>query len=131
MSFRQPIFQEARKDFVFLSEQDPAAVNNHLQKIFARLAQYNIKPSDTAVLVPMNRGVVGTHNINYYLQQLLNPVNRRKTIIHAGTTYKINDRVMQIRNNYDKLVFNGDTGTITDIDMQEQTTCSFILAIVK
>lgn len=111
----------SRKDFIFISEQDPAAVNNHLQYIFERLSRYQIKPSDTAVLVPMNRGVVGTYNINYYLQQLLNPGDPEKKIVHAGTTYKINDRVMQIRNNYDKLVFNGDTGTICNIDMQEQT----------
>lgn len=111
----------SKKDFIFLSEQDPAAVNNHLKKIFEWLGKYHIRPSDTAVLVPMNRGVVGTHNINYYLQQLLNPGEPEKKVLHAGTTYKINDRVMQIRNNYDKLVFNGDTGTITDIDMQEQT----------
>lgn len=110
-----------KKDFIFISEQDPTAVNEHLKKIFQWLGKSHIKQSDTAVLVPMNRGVVGTHNINYYLQQLLNPDETDKKIIHAGTTYKIHDRVMQIRNNYDKLVFNGDTGTISDIDMQEQT----------
>jgi exodeoxyribonuclease V alpha subunit len=111
----------SKKDFIYIREDDPAAVNGHLRSLFARLEKNNIRACDTAVLVPMNRGVVGTHNINYYLQELLNPGVPEKPLVYAGTTYKINDRVMQIRNNYDKLVFNGDTGTITSIDTDEQT----------
>jgi len=111
----------SKKDFIYIREDDPAAVNGHLRSIFARLGKNNIRSSDAAVLVPMNRGVVGTYNINYYLQELLNPGVPEKPLVHAGTTYKINDRVMQIRNNYDKLVFNGDTGTISSIDTGEQT----------
>jgi exodeoxyribonuclease V alpha subunit len=110
----------SKKDFVYIREDDPATVNDHLRTIFARLPSYHISPADTAVLVPMNRGVVGTHAINYYLQELLNPGQPEKPLVRAGTTYKVNDRVMQIRNNYDKLVFNGDTGTITSIDTDEQ-----------
>lgn len=111
----------SKKDFIYIREDDPAAVNGHLRSLFARLGKNNIRACDTAVLVPMNRGVVGTYNINYYLQELLNPGVPEKPLVHAGTTYKVNDRVMQIRNNYDKLVFNGDTGTIASIDTDEQT----------
>ena len=110
----------SKKDFVFIREDDPATINDHLRTIFARLPSYHISTADTAVLVPMNRGVVGTHAINYYLQELLNPGQPEKPLVRSGTTYKVNDRVMQIRNNYDKLVFNGDTGTITKIDTDEQ-----------
>lgn len=111
----------SKKDFVFIREEDPTTINDHLRTIFARLPSYHINSADTAVLVPMNRGIVGTYAINYYLQELLNPGQPEKPLVHAGTTYKIGDRVMQIRNNYDKLVFNGDTGTISSIDTDEQT----------
>ena len=111
----------SKKDFVFIREEDPATINDHLRTIFARFPSYHINLADVAVLVPMNRGVVGTHAINYYLQELLNPGQPEKPLVRAGTTYKIGDRVMQIRNNYDKLVFNGDTGTIASIDTDDQT----------
>jgi exodeoxyribonuclease V alpha subunit len=111
----------SKKDFVFIREEDPATINDHLRTIFSRLASYHISQADTAVLVPMHRGPVGTQAINYYLQEMLNPGVPEKPLTRAGTTYKVNDRVMQIRNNYDKLVFNGDTGTIKAIDTDEQT----------
>ena len=111
----------SKQDFIYIREDDPATINDHLRTIFTRLPRYHISPADTAVLVPMNRGVVGTHAINYYLQEMLNPGQPEKPLVRAGTTYKVHDRVMQIRNNYDKLVFNGDTGTITSIDTDEQT----------
>lgn len=112
--------ENSRKDFIFVREDDPSTINNHLKSIFARLASYKIALDEIAVLVPMNRGVVGTQAINYYLQQLLNPQESAKKVMYNGTTYKIGDRVMQIRNNYDKNVFNGDTGSIGDIDMDEK-----------
>jgi exodeoxyribonuclease V alpha subunit len=111
----------SKRDFIYIREDDPSAVNNHLHSIFDHLKKSNIKTSDVAVLVPMNRGIVGTHAINTYLQELLNPGIPDTPLVHAGTTYKVHDRVMQIRNNYDKLVFNGDTGTIKAIDTHEQT----------
>ncbi len=109
-----------KKDFIFIKEQDPAMVPTHLERIFAKLQKSNISHADTAVLVPMNRGVVGTQALNYHMQQLLNPQESEEKITYAGTTYKPHDRVMQIRNNYDKLVFNGDTGVIERIDRAEQ-----------
>ena len=109
-----------KKDFVFILNMILQLLMDHLKNIFARFQSYILKLHDTAVLVPMNRGVVGTHTINHYLQELLNPGTPEKSITYGGTTYKIGDRVMQIRNNYDKPVFNGDTGTITALDMEEQ-----------
>ena len=69
----------------------------------------------------MHRGIVGTQNLNHELQSMLNPTQTDKKISYAGITFKINDRVMQLRNNYDKVVFNGDTGVIEDIDPQDRT----------
>lgn len=116
-------FQEgARRDFIFIKEEEQENVKHHLEHIFTNgLKKFGISADNTMVLVPMNRGTVGTQRINHDLQQLLNPGNTDQTISYAGTQYKIGDRVMQLRNNYDKLVFNGDVGTVEDIDMEERT----------
>jgi len=114
--------QDARRDFIFIKEESPAHVAAHLQTIYTKaLPEYGIRPADAMVLVPMHRGIVGTQNLNHHLQQLLNPTQTERQILHAGTTFKIGDQVMQMRNNYDKLIFNGDMGTIKEIDMQERT----------
>jgi len=112
----------ARRDFIFIKEESAEHVVAHLQTIYTKaLPEYGIRPADTMVLVPMHRGIVGTQNLNHHLQQLLNPNQTEKQILHAGTTFKIGDQVMQMRNNYDKLIFNGDMGTIREIDIQERT----------
>jgi len=67
----------------------------------------------------MHRGSVGTQKLNHDLQNILNPGEKQKQLSYMGCAYKIGDRVMQLRNNYDKHVFNGDMGTITDIDQEE------------
>lgn len=112
---------EAKKDFIFIREENPELVNTHLQKIFTQgLPRYGINRNDATVLVPMNRGSVGTQSLNHTLQAFLNPQTDGKTASYAGTTFKVGDRVMQIRNNYDKHVFNGDIGGITAIDTEER-----------
>jgi len=69
-------------------------------------------------LTPMHRGVVGASNLNTELQKCLNPSADEFT--RGGKVLKVGDKVMQIRNNYDKEVFNGDIGRITRIDREEQ-----------
>lgn len=109
-----------KKDFYFIKENDPLKVINHLKSIFfAHLKRAKISFKETVVLVPMNRGTVGTQKLNHELQQLLNP-EQKPSINYMGFTYKVGDRVMQIKNNYDKSVFNGDMGTIEKIDHQEK-----------
>lgn len=106
---------DAKRDFKFIKEEVPENIESHLKKIlFADLASQYIKPQDAIVLVPMNRGIVGTHNLNHILQGLLNP-EQKDQVMYAGTAFKVDDKVMQIRNNYDKIVFNGDIGTIESI----------------
>ncbi len=112
----------SRRDFIFIKEDNPEMVPDHLQRIYMQeLSRFSIMPSESIVLVPMNRGSVGTQKLNYDLQQLLNPQETEKKISHSGTLFKIGDRVMQIRNNYDKNVFNGDMGIIEDVNASERT----------
>ena len=82
-------------------------------------ARFGFDPvEDIQVLTPMNRGVVGTHRLNQELQQALNP--RGHAFERGGAVYRLNDKVMQLRNNYDKDVFNGDLGRIRKIDTENQ-----------
>lgn len=74
---------------------------------------------DIQVLSPMKRGVIGADNLNVILQQRLNP--SPTPLCRMGRTFHVGDKVMQIRNNYKKLVFNGDIGRVTAIDLSEQT----------
>ncbi len=71
------------------------------------------------VLTPMQRGVVGAANLNMVLQEALNP--HGEGLRRSGFVYRPNDKVMQIKNNYDKEVFNGDIGIIESVDMQDRT----------
>jgi len=112
---------DARKDFIFIHEEEPESVKNHLETIYQKgLWKFGLRPSEAVVLTPMNRGGVGTQMLNHHLQLLLNPATTEKQLSVAGTTFKDGDRVMQIRNNYDKNVFNGDVGYIEEIDVQER-----------
>jgi len=82
------------------------------------------------VLAPMHRGTAGTQKINFDLQKLLNPQNLNlqnndKIVSHSGYSYKTNDRVMQLKNNYDKNVFNGDIGTINEITSDQTIICNY------
>lgn len=80
---------------------------------------YRMKPSEIQVLTPMQRGSTGAANLNQLLQEAVNP--SQEFLRRGGVVYKLNDKVMQIRNNYEKEVFNGDIGVITSVDMEERT----------
>ena len=113
---------DAKKDFIFIKENDPTMVQKHLDQLFLKyIPRCSIETQDAMVLVPMNRGIVGTQQINIHLQNLLNGSNAQgKTISHGLYRYTIGDRVMQIRNNYDKIVFNGDIGIVDDINISDK-----------
>lgn len=113
---------DAKPDFIFIKEEDPARVPEHLMRIFnGGIQRRGIKQENALVLVPMNRGAIGTQLLNQTLQQIINPGTGMDMLVHGGTTFKVGDRVMQLRNNYDKLVFNGDIGPIVAIDVQDKT----------
>ncbi len=77
--------------------------------------------TDVQVLCPMTRGLVGTRNLNQVLQQLLNPPSPEKLeITRAGMILRVGDRVIQLKNDYNREVFNGDLGRVTAIDPTEK-----------
>jgi exodeoxyribonuclease V alpha subunit len=111
----------ARRDFVFIKEDKPENLIEHLTHIFKKvLPACSLIPEQATILAPMHRGVAGTQQLNYLLQQLLNPHATDIKVTHTGTTFKSGDKVMQIKNNYDKAVFNGDVGFIHTINLDDQ-----------
>lgn len=108
-------------DFFFLNVEKPEDVlRNILALVSQRLpAKYGMDPfRDIQVLAPMRRGIIGIDNLNVVLQEQLNP--RGTPLSWAGRRFLPGDKVMQIRNNYTKEVYNGDIGRITAIDTTEQ-----------
>jgi exodeoxyribonuclease V alpha subunit len=79
-----------------------------------------VQPGDIQVLSPMRRTVLGVENLNRQLQQRINPPAPHKPEVKAaGTSFRLGDKVMQIRNNYQKEVFNGDIGILTHINQED------------
>ena len=77
--------------------------------------------TDIQVLCPMSRGLVGTRNLNNVLQQLINPPHPEKVeVSRGGNIFRVGDRIIQLTNDYQREVFNGDVGFITAIDSEEQ-----------
>jgi exodeoxyribonuclease V alpha subunit len=106
------------KDFYFIQQEDPdKALELIKQLVTVRIPQrFNLDPvNDIQVLTPMHRGSVGTARLNAELRAALNYSGRAK-VQRLGRTFQEGDKVMQIRNNYDKDVYNGDIGIILNID---------------
>ncbi|HWP59985.1 MAG TPA: ATP-dependent RecD-like DNA helicase [Candidatus Acidoferrales bacterium] len=111
--------QNTRGDFLFVESESQeeilALVKSFVrERIPARLQ--TSAAEGVQVITPIHRGLLGTIHINQELQQLLNP--RGDSVQHGATTFRAGDRVMQLRNNYDRGVFNGDLGKIAGIDRQ-------------
>ncbi len=107
---------DPQTDFYFIEQEDPEKVLEIILELSKnRIPQrFGFDPVDEIqVLSPMHRGVVGAGNLNHQLQAVLNP--GEGGITRGDRTYRVNDKVIQIRNNYDKDVFNGDIGRITAI----------------
>ena len=111
---------ERERDFYFIEEEDPQlAAQKIINLCTVRLpAKYKIDPvDDIQVLSPMYKGEVGADNLNYCLREALNL--KGKEIKYGNHSFRVNDKVMQIKNNYDKEVFNGDIGRIENIEEEE------------
>ena len=108
-------------DFFFIEREDQEeAVKEIAALVCDRLPKhYRVSPGDIQVLTPMQRGVTGAANLNQVLQEAVNPGDQG--LKRGGILFKPRDKVMQIRNNYDKEVFNGDIGTVTRVDLEERT----------
>lgn len=108
-------------DFYFVETGDP-------EKIIARTVElmtnripvkFKLDPlADVQVLTPMRRNLLGTENLNSVIQAALNPSG--PSLVRGCTHFRVNDRVMQLRNNYDKEVFNGDIGFIKQVDAEDR-----------
>lgn len=108
-------------DFFFIKNDDAEQVaTNIVELVKNRLPKaYSMPTNKIQVLTPMQRGVVGASNLNIVLQEAINP--SKIGLNRGGYSFRQGDRVMQIRNNYDKNVFNGDLGYIQAVDMEERT----------
>ncbi len=124
-----------QSDFFFMDMEDPRvnphaadpeafpmaeeAANTIVELVRTKLSRYYRTPSsEIQVLTPMQRGVVGAANLNQVLQEALNPEG--PGLVRGGFTYRVRDKVMQTRNNYDKEVFNGDIGVVAFVDTEER-----------
>ena len=109
---------ENESDFYFVQAEDPeTAVARIIELVKTRIPKrFGLDPvRDIQVLCPMNRGGVGARSLNIELQAALNPAGELK-VERFGWTFAPGDKVMQIENDYDKEVYNGDIGTIDDVD---------------
>ncbi|MFH1980759.1 MAG: ATP-dependent RecD-like DNA helicase [Pseudomonadota bacterium] len=118
-SGRMPVTDAAEdlSDFYFIEQEDPAVALELILKLVAdRIpGRFGLDPvDDIQVITPMHKGLVGAAHLNLALQQALNP--RNDGVAKGEGRLCIGDKVMQIRNNYDKDVFNGDMGRISAID---------------
>ncbi|MEI8063566.1 MAG: ATP-dependent RecD-like DNA helicase [Verrucomicrobiota bacterium] len=107
----------AESDFFFIHEEDPDKVLATIKTLCSDRVPRKFG-LEAQVLTPMHKGVCGSENLNRELQITLNPTG--PSLQRYGRTYRVGDRVMQIRNNYDKDVFNGDLGRIKQLDLVEQ-----------
>jgi exodeoxyribonuclease V alpha subunit len=118
---------DPQNDFYFIEQEDPEKVLNLILELcktrIPRRFNYD-SVDEIQVLTPMHKGTVGAGNLNRRLQEILNP--GEDGIVRGERTYRVNDKVMQIRNNYDKEVFNGDIGRIAMIQWEDRDiTISF------
>ncbi len=114
---------EATSDFFFMAEEDPIRAQKLILDLVQRRlpARYHFNPmTDIQVLAPMYKGPVGVMSLNEELQAHLNP-SAIAQVEWGGNTLRVGDKVMQIRNNYDKGVFNGDVGWIRVINRENAT----------
>jgi exodeoxyribonuclease V alpha subunit len=113
-----------RSDSYFVHAEDPdralALLQNIVQKSLPSSFGYD-SINDIQVLTPMNRGKLGATNLNQVLQAVLNPPSEEKNEIeHLNRIFRCGDKIIQLKNNYDLEVFNGDVGKIVEIDPEEQ-----------
>jgi exodeoxyribonuclease V alpha subunit len=101
-----------KRDFFFIEDDDPAHAAETIRDLVAtRLPRrYGFSPRDIQVLTPMHRGELGATTLNHLLQDAITP--GRAELRSGGRVFRVGDRVMQIRNNYDRDVFNGDVGEV-------------------
>lgn len=120
-----PLFREDARDFFIFPEDEPEkAAARVVELVTTRIPKrFHLDAiDDVQVLSPMHRGQAGVGELNLQLQNALNPVTQgKRETRHGARVFRVGDKVLQTRNNYDKQVFNGDLGRIAEIDFEEQT----------
>ena len=112
-----------RRDFDFMARESEDEILETIKELLRERipAWLRLRPDEIVqsvqLLTPMHRGMLGTIQLNRELQALLNPIG--EGLERGGTTLRVRDKVMQLRNNYDKGVFNGDLGRIVSIDRED------------
>jgi exodeoxyribonuclease V alpha subunit len=118
-----PQFNPQADDFYFINESEPQKILEQILDLCShRLPRFRNKDAihDIQVLSPMRRHVLGVDNLNLCLQQELNAAARHKPEISAGgVIFRLGDKVMQVRNNYQKDAYNGDIGFITYVNSDD------------
>ena len=112
----------AAADFFFVEKEEPEDALQAVKLLVKERIpeKFRFDPvSDVQVLTPMHRGLLGAASLNAELQALLNPEGA--SVVHGSRLFRVGDKVMQIRNNYDLEVFNGDIGLIEALDEVERT----------
>ena len=124
---QMPIFPKGKvdspgkTDFYFISAEDPEKAVVLVRRLVCESMpdRFGLDPiEDIQVLTPMQRGILGNRHLNAVLQEDLNP--KGPAVQRYGWTFRVGDKVMQIINNYEKDVFNGDIGRIAGIDEIDQ-----------
>lgn len=109
-------------DFYFVAQDDPAkALDLVLDFMVTRIPRhFHLEPlQDVQVLTPMRRNLLGAENLNAAIQKRLNGAG--PGVVRGGMEFRAGDRVMQLRNNYDKDVYNGDVGFVQSVESAERT----------
>lgn len=115
--------EKANSDFVFLARESEEDILANIKTLIredvprALDLEADAVAQTIHVLTPMHRGLLGTVNINRELQALLNPLGI--ALDRTGMSLRVGDKVMQLRNNYDKAVFNGDLGRIAAVNKED------------
>ena len=108
-------------DFYFVETGEPDKIIARTVDLMTQRipSKFKLDPlADVQVLTPMRRNLLGTENLNDVIQAALNPSG--PSLVRGCTHFRVNDRVMQLRNNYDKEVFNGDIGFIKQVDEEDR-----------
>ncbi len=121
-----------KDDFYFLEQEDPENIAELIKAVSLKIIEMGYSIKELQVLSPMHKGSLGTKALNNLLQGALNPPKPQIIQVQVGeTVYREGDRVMQLKNNYDKGVFNGDVGFISEIIPAKQKEDQPLTIIVE
>lgn len=124
---RLPDLRKQYSDFVFYELNDDTSITQKILDLCTKDLPhegFNVL-KDVQVLSPMHRFLCGVENLNLMLQEQLNPKKNQEELKYSSQTFRVGDKVMHIRNNYQKNVFNGDIGFIQDINNEKLTVDYF------